>query len=152
MKQFTELELKNQNYLVERNVRFEMVCLTTNILKHSIFDAKLNIRSFLKEKEVHDFDNQPYGQEGKCKVKTHVLTFSRDVLSETSIYRASTRGDCRMWFGSVISPMTDANDLYVITVINKELYIVNISKVDIESCCHTSFPSPIQKWIKEVGN
>ena len=152
MKQFTELELRNQNYLEERGVRFEMVCLTANILKHSIFDAKLNIRSFLKEQGVHDFDNQLYGQEGKCKVRSHVLTFSREVLSETSIYRAGTRGDCRMWFGSVIFPMTDANDLYVITPIDKELYIVNISKVDIESCCHTSFPSPIQKWIKEVGN
>lgn len=151
IKQFNDLEQRNLDYLQERSVRFEIVCLTANILKHSIFDAKMNIRSFLKEKGVHDFDNQPYGHKGKCKVKTHVLTFCREFLTETSIYRAGTRGDCRMWFGSAIFPITEANDLYVITSIGQELYIVNISKVDIESCCHTSFPSPVQKWIREVG-
>lgn len=151
IKQFSELELKNQNFLVGRNVRFEIVCLTANILKHSIFDAKMTIRTFLKEQDVHDFFNQVNGQEAKCKVKTHILTFKRDIQTDTSLYRAGTRGDCRMWFGSAILPVTEADDLYVITVISQELYIVNISKVDIESCCQTSFPSPIQEWIKKVS-
>lgn len=150
IKQITELEQKNQNYLVGRGVRFEIVCLTANILKHSIFDAKMTIRTFLKEQEVHDFFNQANGQEAKQKVKTHILTFMRDIPTETSLYRAGSRGDCRMWFGSAILPITEADDLYVITVISQELYVVNISKVDIETCCQTSFPSPIQKWMKKV--
>lgn len=150
-KQFSELELKNQNFLIGRSVRFEIVCLTANILKHSIFDARMTIRTFLKEQEVHDFFNQANGQEAKRKVKTHILTFMRDIPTDTSLYRAGTRGDCRMWFGSEILPITEANDLYAITVISQELYIVNISKVDIESCCQTSFPSPIQEWIKKVS-
>lgn len=150
IKQITELEQKNQNYLVGRGVRFEIVCLTANILKHSIFDAKMTIRTFLKEQEVHDFFNQANGQEAKQKVKTHILTFMRDIPTETSLYRAGSRGDCRMWFGSAILPITEAGDLYVITVISQELYVVNISKVDIETCCQTSFPSPIQKWMKKV--
>ena len=151
MKQFTELELRNQNYLVNRGVAFEVVCLTANILKHSIFDAKINIRAFLKEHGVHDFYSQANGQEAKRKVKTHVLTFMREILTETSLYRAGTRGYCRMWFGSAIFPITNADDLYVITAIDKELYIVNISKVDIETCCITSFPSPVQKWMKKIS-
>ena len=150
IKQITELEQKNQNYLVGRGGRFEIVCLTANILKHSIFDAKMTIRTFLKEQEVHDFFNQANGQEAKQKVKTHILTFMRDIPTETSLYRAGSRGDCRMWFGSAILPITEADDLYVITVISQELYVVNISKVDIETCCQTSFPSPIQKWMKKV--
>lgn len=150
IKQITELEQKNQNYLVGRGVRFEIVCLTANILKHSIFDAKMAIRTFLKEQGVHDFFNQANGQEAKQKVKTHILTFMRDIPTETSLYRAGSRGDCRMWFGSAILPVTEADDLYVITVVSQELYIVNVSKVDIETCCQTSFPSPIQKWMKKV--
>lgn len=150
IKQITELEQKNQNYLVGRGVRFEIVCLTANILKHSIFDAKMAIRTLLKEQEVHDYFNQANGREARRMVKTHILTFMRDIPTETSLYRAGSRGDCRMWFGSAILPVTDADDLYVITVVCQELYIVNISKVDIETCCQTSFPSPIQKWMKKV--
>lgn len=110
----------------------------------------MTIRTFLKEQEVHDFFNQANGQEAKQKVKTHILTFMRDIPTETSLYRAGSRGDCRMWFGSAILPVTEADDLYVITVVSQELYIVNVSKVDIETCCQTSFPSPIQKWMKKV--
>lgn len=150
IKQFTELEVKNQNYLIGRGICFEMVCLTANILKHSIFDAKMSMRAFLKDNDVHNFYNQPNGQDSKCMVKTHVLTFMRDIPTETSLYRAGIRGDCRMWFGSNIFPITEADDLYAVTAINKELYIVNISKVDIETCCQTSFPSPVQKWVKMV--
>ena len=61
-------------------------------------------------------------------VKTHVLTFMRDIPTETSLYRAGTRGDCRMWFGSAIFPVTEVNDLYVVTAIDKELFIINITK------------------------
>ena len=152
IKQFTELEVKNQNYLAGRGIQFEMVCMTANILKHSIFDAKMSMRAFLREYYVHDFYSQTNGQESKCMVKTHVLTFMRDIPTETSLYRAGTRGDCRMWFGSEIFPVTEVNDLYVVTAIDKELYIINITKIDIETCCQTSFPSPVQKWIKEVHN
>ena len=152
IKQFTELEIKNQNYLTERCVSFEMICLTANILKHSIFDAKMSMRAFLKDNSVHDFYSQSKGQESKRMVKTHVLTFMRDIPTETSLYRAGTRGDCRMWFGSAIFPVTEVNDLYVVTAIDKELFIINITKIDIETCCQTSFPSPVQKWMKEVCN
>lgn len=152
IKHYTELEVKNQNYLIGRGVNFEMVCMTANILKHSIFDAKISMRAFLRENYVHDFYSQTNGQKSKCKVKTHVLTFKRDIHTETSLYRAGTRGDCRMWFGSEIFPVTEVNDLYAVTAIDKELYIINITKIDIETCCQTSFPSPVQKWIKEVHN
>lgn len=152
IKQFTELEVKNQNYLTERGIQFELVCMTANILKHSIFDAKISMRAFLKENKVHDFGNQTNGQESKCMVKTHVLTFKRDIPTETSLYRAGSRGDCRMWFGSAIFPITETDDLYIVTAIDKELYIINISRIDIETCCQTSFPSPVQKWMKEVCN
>ena len=148
IKQFTELEVKNQNYLAERSVSFEMICLTANILKHSIFDAKMSMRAFLKDNSVHDFYSQSNGQESKRMVKTHVLTFMRDIPTETSLYR----GDCRMWFGSAIFPVTGVNDLYVVTAIDKELFIINITKIDIETCCQTSFPSPVQKWMKEICN
>lgn len=152
IKQFTELEVKNQNYLAERGVQFEMVCMTANILKHSIFDAKMSMRAFLRENCVHDFYSQTNGKKSKSMVKTHVLTFMRDIPTETSLYRAGTRGDCRMWFGSAIFPVTEVNDLYVVTAIDKELYIINITQIDIETCCQTSFPSPVQKWMKEVYN
>lgn len=150
VKQFTELEAKNQNYLTGRCIQFEMVRLTANILKHSIFDARMSMRAFLKENCVHDFYSQANGQESKRMVNTHILTFMRVISTETSLYRAGTRGDCRMWFGSAIFPVTEADDLYVVTAIDKELYIINITKIDIETCCQTSFPSPVQKWMKEI--
>ena len=148
MREFSKTESYNQKFFSVKRIPFVIVCLTSNIIKHSIFDAKRDMRNFLKEMGIHDFHTQGFGQEAKVMIPTYILTFRRILKTQTSLYRAGTRGDERMWFGSAILPLTDPDDLYAVTIMDKELYIINITKIDIEKCSQSSFPNPIKEWVK----
>lgn len=146
MKDYSVIEKNNMEYLQRNNIPYATVRLTYNILQHSIFDATVPIRSFLKSQGIHDFDTQKNGRDYKAFVDTHILTFMRDVTTETSLYRAGTRGDERMWFGYEILPLTKPDDIYAMLAYKNELYIINISTNELESC----FESPYSNTIKYI--
>lgn len=149
MRHFSQLEQDNVNYLILHNILFAAVRLTSNILSHSIFDANLEMRKVLKVNDVHNFSTQKNGVENKVMVSTHILTFARDILSTTSLYRSNTRGDERMWPGSAISSVVDDDNAIVVIPYNRELYIINISKVDIEMSFNTFIDNPIKAFLKK---
>lgn len=149
MRKLSELELQNEDFLKEKGVRFAIVHLTGNILSHSIFDATQEIIKFLREEGIHDFSQQANGKEAKLFIPTHLLTFKQTVEMKTSLYKASTRGDKRMWFGSEIFPYVEDDNIFVMMALNKELYIINMTHLDIELCYRTGINNPIKKFIKE---
>lgn len=148
MHKFSRIESNNQSFLSNFKIPFVLVRMTENILRHSIFDAKRDMRVFLKEMGIHDYNTQSLGQKGKIIIKTHILTFKRQIETQTSLYRTETRGDERMWFGSAVLPLTCPDDIYAVFIKNSELYIINITKIDIGNCYQSSFPNPIKEWIK----
>ena len=142
------LEKGNILFLERIGIPYATVRLSENILKHSIFDANMEIRSLLRNNGLHDYEQQGLGPEFKVYLKTQILTFKRSIETNTSLYKARTRGDCRMWFGSIINKFTDPDDLFMITAIDKVLYTINISKLDLELCYRSSMPNPISQLIK----
>ena len=149
---YNEFEENNLLFLQKLNIPYATVRLTDNILKHSIFDANSDIRNFLFNQDLHDFEKQGFGQEYKVFLKTHILTFKQSVETKTSLYRAGARGDYRMWFGSGILSLSSPNDLFVITSINKELYTINLSKIDLELCHTSSYINPIKEMFAKFFN
>lgn len=147
MKTLNEKEGKNVKFLNEKRVNFCLVQLTETILTKSLFDATTQIRAFLKNEGIHDFEHQQNGQDYKVLVKTHILTFSRSIDTDTSLYRAGARGDERMWFGSPILDVAQPDDIYAIFSKEHELYLINITKMDIESAWKSSFPTPVGEFI-----
>lgn len=147
MKDFNLREQGNINFLNEKGISFCLVQLTENILSKSIFDATTQIRAFLKNEGIHDFSLQKNGQEDKLLINTYILTFARVIKTETSLYRAGTRGDERMWFGSPILSVTNPDDLYAIFEKDYEIYLINISKINIESLWRSSVPNPVGEFI-----
>lgn len=141
------LENENIIFLEKLGIPFATIRLTENILQHSIFDANLEIRSFLRLHGLHDYDQQGLGSEFKVFLKTQILTFKCSIETNTSLYRARTRGDCRMWFGSIVNKLSDPDNLFMITAIDKVLYVVNISKIDLELCYRSSYPNPINNML-----
>ena len=97
MRPFSELEGMNVSFMEDKGLKFALVNLTENILDKGIFDATKQIATFLKESEIHDFSSQKPGE--KAQVPTHFLTFKENIDATSSLYRAGTRGDKRMWFG-----------------------------------------------------
>lgn len=150
MRELSELEKQNEEFLVNKRISFTTVMMTHNILSHSIFDANKQIVKYLKEQGLHDYDLQKNGKNERVMIKTHILTFTEDVLSKSSLYKAGTRGDKRMWFGAAVLPYTDDNDIFAIIAHEGELYIINESKFDFDLCYMTNVDNPIKVFLKGI--
>lgn len=150
MRELSELEKQNEEFLVNKRISFTTVMMTHNILSHSIFDANKQIVKYLKEQGLHDYDLQKNGRDERVMIKTHILTFTEDVLSKSSLYKAGTRGDKRMWFGAAVLPYTDDNDIFAIIAHEGELYIINESKFDFDLCYMTNVDNPIKVFLKGI--
>ena len=150
MRELSELEKQNEEFLVNKRISFTTVMMTHNILSHSIFDANKQIVKYLKEQGLHDYDLQKNGKDERVMIKTHILTFTEDVLSKSSLYKAVTRGDKRMWFGAAVLPYTDDNDIFAIIAHEGGLYIINESKFDFDLCYMTNVDNPIKLFLKSI--
>lgn len=150
MRSLTAFEISNINYLDNLGLKHAEIHFTLTIIKKAMFDANKSIKNLLKESGIHDFDNQEYGVEHKVFIDTHLLTFLCDIISETSLYRAGSRGDARMWFGADIFPLVQPDDMYSIFVFNQELYAVNITRLNIADCPECSLDNPIKTIVNSI--
>jgi hypothetical protein len=148
MRALSELEQMNTEYLDKKGVQYVLVCLTQNILRHGIFDAKVALRNLLKEKSVHDYSTQHPGD--RISIPTHILTFKKDIKTSSSMYKAGTRGDARMWFGSEIYKVAKPDDIFAVIPKDGVLYVLPITHLDIEYCCTTSINNPIKLFFAET--
>lgn len=150
MRALSELEQMNTEYLHKKGIRYVLVCLTQNILHHGIFDAKVDLRNLLRDKSVHDYDAQNPGD--KVSIPTHILSFKVDIEASSSMYKAGSRGDARMWFGSEIYKIAKPDDIFAIVPQDGVIYVLPISHVDLEFCCTTSLNNPIKRFIIDYNN
>lgn len=150
MRALSELEQMNTEYLTKKGIQYVLVCLTQNILHHGIFDAKVALRDLLREMSVHDYDTQNPGD--KISIPTHIYTFKEDIIASSSMYKAGTRGDARMWFGSEIYKVTKPDDIFAVVPQNGVIYVLPLSHVDLEFCCTTSLNNPIKRFITDYNN
>lgn len=148
MRPFTPFEKRNMEYLVNKNIKFTQVQITQTGLKKSIMDATAPMRAYFKENKVHDYALQEKGSENKIIIPTHILTEFKDIDTKTSLYRPETKdGDPRIWVYK-LKEATGADDIHAIIALNpKELYVINLTKVDIIKCCETSIANPVQDLI-----
>lgn len=142
MRDLTELEEMNTEYLRKNGIQYDLICLTHNILRHGIFDAKSSLRKLLQKMSVHDYSLQKPGE--KVSIKTHILTFKEDIETSSSMYRSETRGDARMWFGKEIYKIAKPDDIFAIIPKNGLIYVIPISRLDIKLCCSSSITNPIK--------
>ena len=148
MRPFTPFEKRNMEYLVNKNIKFTQVQITRTGLKKSIMDATAPMRAYFKENDIHDYALQKKGQDNKVIIHTHILTEFKDIDTRTSLYRPETKdGDPRIWVYK-LKETTDADDIHAIIALNpEELYVINLTKVDIIKCCETSIANPVQDLI-----
>lgn len=135
----------NTEYLNKKGIQYVLVCLTQNILHHGIFDAKVALRDLLHNTGIHDYSTQQSGE--KVSIETHIITFKEDIIAYSSMYRAGTRGDARMWFGSEIYDVAQPDDIFAVIPKNGVVYVLPITRIDIEYCCLTSIQNPVKSYI-----
>ncbi len=152
MRPFTSFEKKNMEYLVNHNIKFTLVQVTATGLKKSILDATPPMRTYFKENKVHDYESQHKGQDHKVTVPTHILTGFKDIVTQTSLYRPETKdGDPRLWVYR-LKESAKADDIQAIIAMNpQELYVINLTQVDIAKYSETSIENPIRDLIHDMS-
>ena len=153
MRPFTPFERTNMEYLVNHNVKFTQVQITATGLKKSILDATTPMRTYFKENNVHDYELQSQGPENKVTKKTYILTGGKVIESTTSLYRPVTKeGDPRLWIYR-LKETTEADDIHAIIALNPdELYVINLTKIDIPRFCETDIENPIKDLVKGLSD
>lgn len=153
MRPFTPFEKANMEYLVNHNVKFTQVQITATGLKKSILDATTPMRTYFKENNVHNFEQQQQGEDYKVLIKTHIVTSGKVIDTQTSFYRPITKqGDPRIWIYK-LKEATEADDIHAIIAQNPDvLYVINLTKVDIPRFCETDIENPIRDLVESLSS
>jgi hypothetical protein len=73
MRQLTEFEISRIKLLTENSVELTLIEPTETGLIKSIMDATGSVRTYLKSKNIHDFESQKQGQESKVLVNSILI-------------------------------------------------------------------------------
>ncbi len=152
MRSFLPQEIENQQFLVNKNIKFCLVQITATGLKKSILDATTPMRAYFLENNIHNYERQLQGPAHKHLVKTHILSVNEGLETKTSMYRPETKlGDPRLWIYR-LTDFTKADDIHAIIAVDGVLYVINITQVNIALCYHSlTFKSnPIRDLIQSL--
>lgn len=117
--------------LVDNEIKFATIVPTKTGLEKSIMDATLSVRLFLRDNNIHHYEYQENGTQNKViKEAKYILEGELKDL-QISLYKSNGRGDTRIWF-SGLNSVADANDTIVILFKNENIYILNITQLEIE--------------------
>lgn len=73
MRQLSNLEIERIKLLTEKSVEVTLIEPTGTGLEKSIMDATGSVRSYLKDKNIHDYELQKQGQESKIQVNSYLI-------------------------------------------------------------------------------
>jgi hypothetical protein len=150
MRSFTNLENQRLKVFTENSVEITVVEPTLTGLKKSILDATGPVRGYLKEKGLHDYSTQKQGEENKILIKSWLVDPISKTPSTASLYRPKTKkGDPRIWFKK-LPEFAKANDILVIIAYQQELFIINVTRVDIIASIKSDQANPIKEIIEEI--
>lgn len=114
-------------YFADHDLEVGLVSPTLTGLEKSIMDAHGDLRAFLKDAGVHDYDTQSQGEAGKVVVEATVLAEMEAPDTTVSLYRPRTKnGDPRIWIRG-LKRWASAGNLLALFVIDNHLYITNLS-------------------------
>jgi hypothetical protein len=86
MRQLTEIEINRIKLLTENSVELTLIEPTETGLIKSIMDATGSVRSYLKAKNIHDFEIQKQGQESKVLINSILVKSDEFISSVASLY------------------------------------------------------------------
>lgn len=150
MRQFNAFEEHNVVFLVSKQVEYSIIQITETGLQKRIMDATAPVRTYLLEKGIHDYENQPQGPDNKQLVETFILTGAEAIRTQSSFYRPVTKkGDPRLWVYK-LSKYIGADEIFALIAFGQRLYVINISHTDIEEAYISCVENPIQDLIASI--
>ncbi len=151
MRILSNTEINRIKALTERAIELTLIEPTETGLEKSIMDATGPVRSYLKEKSLHDYGLQTQGPEHKIIIDAQIITHDKVVDTKASLYRPITKkGDPRIWFKK-LGCYTSPNDILGLIAYKHKLYVVNITTLDIISLLSQSVANPLKEIIAELS-
>ncbi len=151
MREYNSFEKRNIQFLVNKRIDYATIQITQTGFDKGILDATVPARTFLKEHGVHDFEHQAQGTDNKVCKKTFILNECGYKETTTSMYRPNTKkGDPRIWilgFKKFVHP----DDIFAILENKGILYVVVLTKIDIEKTCNSPIDTPLKDLIKDMS-
>lgn len=115
-------------YFTGLGIEVGLLVPTETGMAKGIMDATSNVRDFLRDNGLHDFERQLQGQDHKRKIRTRLVTSSGIVGTTTSLYRPVTKsGDPRIWIYDLKQFAEPGNLLVLVAVGSDELLVINAS-------------------------
>lgn len=152
MMQLTEIEIERIKLLTEKSVEVTLIQPTATGLNKSIMDATGSVRAYLKAQNIHDYELQQQGPENKTLINSFLVTPNSLINSVASLYRPNTKkGDPRVWFKG-LGKYANANDILGIIGHNKELYVINITQLDLGRLINSIINNPVKELIDEINS
>ena len=132
MRNFSDLELKRMELLTKYSIEFTTIEPTANWLNKAIMDATWSVRNYLKDKRMHNYEDQGQWQESKIKINTYFILSDGLQKSSASLYRPNTKKwDPRIWFTG-LKKYADPNDILWLIAFENEIYVINLTQINIE--------------------
>jgi hypothetical protein len=151
MRPFNLLEEKNIKILTRESIEMSFLMPTATGLQKSIMDATAPFRLFLYEHGVHDYGMQGQGPQHKQIIRSYIASENGFISSQASLYRPITKnGDPRIWFTG-LKKYADTNDILGIFVFEMELYVFNLTKLDIEQILNGIVVTPVVELIRNIS-
>jgi hypothetical protein len=151
MRPLSTVEISRIKLLTEKSVELTLIEPTENGLQKSIMDATGSVRTYLKSKLVHDFDLQKQGPESKIQIPSYLISVDGLVSSVASLYRPITKkGDPRIWFRG-LGNYAEANDILGIVEFEKQLYVLNITQLDLKKLLVAKATNPLKELVNEIN-
>jgi len=152
MRQLTTLEINRIKLLTEKSVEICLIEPTETGLEKSIMDATGSVRTYLKSKDIHDYELQNQGPVSKIQITSFLLAPSELINSVASLYRPNTKkGDPRIWFKGLGS-YSKANDILGIIAFEGKLYVLNITQLDLQKLIESNNSNPLQELVNEISD
>ena len=150
MRQLSNVEIERLKLLTQNSIEITLIEPTKTGLGKSIMDATGTVRNYLKEKKIHDFNFQKQGQANKIFINSHFIEFGKFSPTIASLYRpVSKKGDPRIWFKR-LPGYAKANDVLGIIEFERELYVLNITNIDVETLLKSKLSNPLQDLVTEI--
>lgn len=152
MRQLTKLEIERIKLLTEKSVEVTLIEPTGTGLEKAIMDAAGSVRSYLKDRNIHDYELQNQGQESKVQINSYLISPEGLIHSVASLYRPNTKkGDPRIWFKG-LGAYSQANDILGIISFENDLYVVNVTQLDFESLINGLGNNPLKELVNEINS
>lgn len=152
MRQLSKVEIERIKLLTEKSVEVALIEPTTTGLGKSIMDATGSVRAYLKSQNIHDYGLQKQEPGHKVLINSYLITSTGVINSVASLYRPSTKkGDPRIWFKG-LGAYANANDILGIIAYDKEIYVVNITQLDLDALIGSAISNPLKELVNEINS